>query len=639
VPILDARDLQTSTNPMIAALVASDFIGVSANIDSLINDLRKDMPRGLTLNQVEYVDSDGNIHFDENNKPLPVIVANGQTTVADAAAVKVTKNFVTEGAENYFSDAEFKAMLDNIFPGKFGETDYSSVLIASYTQSLLGYALAAPDLAIRTSSDNLLGMGEKRQQTDAGGKLSTTKSNNIYFSEHDHLIYLEATIGGFDIFDTYTKRNCTIEGVTWSFVLEEKGFKLVEITVPDERMKQMYLSLDAPAKLDDVIEYTLSSRIRDAFHEIYNPFSTNYSRDAAAFFGFKEAANDYLQNYETLELLALPFTFVKNTLKLFTEFFPRAIEKTMEKIVAHSRNSIKNLYLLGLANIVPTLIFGAAWGFRQIASRLTSPIESMKSAYAKGASVHPLVGVAAAGLSVALSLGLMIATGAAGVAILSAAGTSAAVTAAAWITSHTGVIGSFLTFVAAKATAALGITLSSAPVVLAASTLASTILVGVMALREGIKAGLGKLFRMKEKRELEKKEEQRLASQSTEPTTHMQPRINVLPTVAPQQVILRQSERVNVSPTSSFATIHASLNPANSGDEKIETSVTQISTTTPSMSTHGGPVPSPTATTASPMASATPMTSASPTLFKPKAKVEASKKPEATIRRTKSCIF
>lgn len=657
MPTLDARDLQDSTNPMIMALAASNFIGVGANSDNSINDLRQDMPRGLTLNDIEFVDSNGNIHFDENNKPLPVILINGEKTVADEALVKVTKNFISTGAANYLSDAEFKAMLNNIFPGKFGENDYSSILVASYTQSLLGYALAAPDLAIRISSNNLLGMGEKSQNRDAEKIHGTTKSNNIYLSPHDNYIYLESVIGGFDIFDNNTGRKCTIEGVTWTFVLEQNGFKLVEITIPDERMKQMYLSQVAPVKLDDFPEYTLGSRIRDAFHEIYNPDSTNYNRDAAAFFGFKEAANSYLQNYETFELLALPITLVKNTLKLFTEFFPRAIEKTMEKIVVNSRHSIENLYLLGLANIVPTLIFGAAWGFRQIASRLTSPIESMKSAYANGASVHPLVGVATAGLSVALSLGLMIATGAAGVAILSAAGTSAAVTAAAWVASHTGAIGSFFTLVAVKATAALGITLSSSAVVIAASTLVSTILVGAMALREGIKTGLGKLFRMKEKREFEKREEQRLASQPAE--------ITILSQSINEKSELESKEEKRLAPTetsifsqpaiidvskSSFAYIHASLNPANVGKEKEEISATHTSTTAPSTSSHGGPIPPPVsptsaaATTASPvtstpMTSVTPMTSASPTLFKPKAKVAETKVTEKPLRRTKSCIF
>ncbi len=637
MPRLLPDDLENSSNPWIIVLVRDNFLGLNSQATG---DLRIDMPRSLKLNGKEYVDHEGNIHFDENNQPIPV-VGGSHKTVADQSLIKITKNFLAEGAENYFSDAELTAMLDTLFPEKIGDSNSSTLLIANYTQSLLGYAHAAPEAAVNKSSNTNLTLAEKRQII-AGEKIPTTdKANNIYRDTKDKNIYLKSTLSGFDIIDVNTGRRCTIEGVTWLFKLEKAGFKLVSIDVPDDRLKQMYLSLAAPATLDDYSEYSLGHRIGDAFHEIYNPFSNNYNRDAAAFFGYKEAPNDYLQTYETFELVFLPLTLLKNTFKLFTEFFPRMIEKTMEMVVANSRHSIENEYLLGLANLLPTLIYGGAWAFRQIASRLTSPIKSMQDAYAEGASMHPALGVVTAGISAALSLGLMIATGAAGVAILSAAGLGAAVTAAAWIVSHTGPIGTFLAMVAAKATAALGITLTSAPTVIAASTLISTIFAGAMALRAGLQAGLSKLFqRMQDKRvhvsrvaEDKPNEDNDLRSGSTVP-------------------------RFDFS-ESSFARIHASMNPANvpqvkdpveiKEDKEVKPEVNASEAASTLMQSHGGPIPpssplSTTATTTSPtmpMTSATPLTSTSQVLFKqPKVQPKAKKiEPKVNLARRKSCPF
>jgi hypothetical protein len=629
VPKLHVQDLKASTNPMIQTLAATNFTGIKPNSDALLNDLRKDMPRGVTLENKEFVDHDGNINFDENNNPIAVIKLNGKKVVPDATLVKVTKSLYSETDPNYLSDDELKAMLDGIFPGKFGEKNYSSLLMAYYTQSIVAYALVPLDMAARESSNQRLGIGEVRSNLGKENFLELKNPGNIYRNPHDGYVYLESTISGYEVYDTSTGRNCTIKGSTWVFVLEKNGFKVVEADIPDERMKQMYLSLVAPKKLEDFPEYSLLSRIRDAFHETYNRNSRNYSRDAAAFLGYKERGNTYLQNYETLELLALPLTVLKNTLKLFTEFFPRVIEKTMEKIVLHSRLTIKNLVLLGFANIIPTAIFGIAWGFRQIASRLTSPVNSFKSAYENGASYHPLVGVLTAGLSAAISLGLMIAIGAAGVAVLSAAGVGVAVSAATWITSNTAAIGSFCTLAAAKATAALGIPLSGTAVtVVAASIFTSTIIAGVMVLREGFKAAVNKLFLRSSRKAFEKKAAEEAASQAADET-------------------VLDSSKSN-SPRSSAAVISQQLQSQALQNEEEVTPVIHHSTPVPSMSSQGRPPPaSPTSSTATtamppltstPAPAASPVTSSSPTMFQAQ-KVPQPPKKQDERKRRKSAIF
>jgi hypothetical protein len=647
VPKLHDKDLEQSINPEIQQLVVKSFVDKKSARDAEINDLRKDMPRSLKLNHVEYV-RDGNIWIDEEKYLIPV----GD----NFSRVEQIKNFTHEGTPNYFTDTELKIFLDYQFRGKFGEKDYSSLIVEYYSQGLLGYALTPLTLASLTASKGRLLISEIRPNVADDISTKATKSNNLYISPLDNFVYLESTINAFEVVDVeIPSRRCTIQGTTWVFKLTENGFRFVEAKIHDKRAEDMYIHMKAPATLEEYPEYSLRSRIRDAFHEIYNPNSNNYDRDAAAFFGYKEVGNSYLQNYETLELLAIPLTLVKNTLKLFTEFFPRVVEKAMDKVVLHSRESISNKNLLRLANFIPTVIYGMAWGFRQIASRLTSPIATMKSAYEKGAEIHPVVGVVAAGLSAALSLAIMTATGAAGVAALSAVGAGAMVTAATWITANTAVIGSFFTLAAAQTAAVFGMTLSAtAASVVAASTITSTIIVGVMALREGFKKALGSLFTRNERKTLERQVAARAESQAAEEAVKV-PETDLTNTGSAPSSTASIAETLRAQLNATAINEKEELEPEEedfSDEEKhqlaplpLQMPLARHSTPVPSKSsTHGGPTPPPaspistTATTATPLSNSP--RSASPKLFKPElAEVPQPPKRFDERKRRKSCVF
>jgi hypothetical protein len=501
--IITPEILKSSKNWYITQFVSENqltndlIIKTSSNRD--FAEARQDLKRSLKINGRYVTDARGKIFLDAHGK----ILTPGDSNAAleqhvnfdfDLSPARPGKKIKESIANSSLSNFELEQIMEHEFPGDIQGKSLARIFLSYYTQGALDLAIQPLGLDITkidmTQYNSSVIIGDMPQRPNDPNSRNET---NVYFKDGN--VYLESHLKAYKV-DHNGNSSLLVDGSKWTFQIVEGGFKFIKAEVHNKLIYDIFMGTRYPENLESFPAYPLKSRIRNAFHEIFNPQGYE-GRDVAAFFGVKFSAKDTYN--QTLEKIELPFAVVlsipKNIIKLFSEFFPLIVEKAAQMVIQKSADYFGNALLRNAAQVVPALIFALAWTVRQIGSRLTSPVASLKKAYAFGAKYHRGLGVALAGLSAIITLGTLVATGAAASAALASAGMPFLASAISWLTPHMTTLGSFLASTCVKAAAAVGISISTGSAsLLAGSIVMAFIISTAITFRSMLKKGLSSFF-------------------------------------------------------------------------------------------------------------------------------------------------
>jgi hypothetical protein len=438
-----------------------------------------------------------------------------------------------------------------IFPAGYANSQAQIDLLQKYyTQGFLFYASSTLGEAVLAQTKGKYVMGET---TFLGRDKSGSYNVNVRYDSATDQVLLELVMNKYYVFDMANNEEYPMRGSQWVYELTPQGFRFRDANIEEKIIYDMILGRDELDSLEKIPTQTAIPTLRDqfnaAFHEVYNPNRISRN-DVGAFVGLNDDTDPYNAVYDKIETypLGIILSIPKNILKLFTEFLPLLIEKASALAIARSAEVTRNSALRILLQAVPAATFATAWTFRQIARRLTSPVQSCKDAYNYGARYHKVLGVALASLSALVTVGTFVLAGYGAAIGLAAAGAPFLAKAAIWEVGETAGLGSMLTAAGIKLGALFGATLSTfSASVLAGTVITSAITAGVILIRDRFKAALG----WKARRDVEIEEQKIIDANRLEHEERVADRVNSIATThkldEPSQVSeLHEEEASNI---------------------------------------------------------------------------------------------